>query len=257
MFLLLPPSRQHVSKLTDYFNSNSTSIFANNTEQRTSSSSSESKLFIRSLADIVDTSLQRKKCRLIIRNLSFQATEQNIIDKLGKFGPIFEVSIPKVEVTRKIDNPDSDPDGNTKKRTRKMISLDEPKLQPRGFGFITYLCEKDAKNVVEGSVGLKICNREIALDFCASKEAYTKMMHHKLTDPIESSTLDDKKGNIEDSEENETPTTDPEESIEDGDDGDNDDGDDDGDEDDSEDQKSKKSKILTSDTQEMKTVFLR
>ena len=100
---------------------------------------------------------------MIIRNLSFQATEENILDKLVKFGPIVEVTIPKISIS--VDA--------SKKTHRKKENVSEV-LRPRGFGFVTYLCEKDALDAVNNSQGLKICNREVAIDFSMSKDIYTR-----------------------------------------------------------------------------------
>ena len=46
---------------------------------------------LRRVCDITDLSLRKRKCRVIVRNLSFLATEVNVADKLGKFGPLVEV----------------------------------------------------------------------------------------------------------------------------------------------------------------------
>ncbi len=127
------------------------------------------RLVARSLADVTEIELRKRKCRLIIRNLSFQATQQNVIDKLKRFGPIVEVEIPTVLVNLPISD----------KMRRKLSIPDEPgatlsKERMRGFAFITFVCEKDARTAVDNSAGLKICNRDIAIDFSMSKESYLK-----------------------------------------------------------------------------------
>jgi RNA recognition motif-containing protein len=124
------------------------------------------------LVDITDSRRRRRQCRLIIRNLAFQATEELVREQLDIFGPILEVEIPKVAVSLKGDEKD--------------------RLTPRGFGFVTYLCEKDAKLAVKSSLlegdgvgvkkGVKVCNRFVAMDFCLAKDKYK---------PSESSTAEE------------------------------------------------------------------
>lgn len=128
------------------------------------------RLVARSLADITELELRKRKCRVIIRNLSFQATQQNIIDKLKRFGPISEVEIPTMTVNVPITD---------KMRKRISGAPEDPgamlsKEKMRGFAFVTFVCEADAKNVVENSSGLKICNRDVAIDFSMSKETFLK-----------------------------------------------------------------------------------
>ena len=117
-----------------------------------------SKLF----SDVTLEYLRKRKSRVIIRNLSFQATEENVMMKLLKFGPLVSVDIPRVAVT------------NTSSRKGKGPNDREEKLRPRGFGFATFLCADDAKDVVSNSAGLRVCNREVAIDFALSKDIYTR-----------------------------------------------------------------------------------
>ena len=113
---------------------------------------------------LTEPRLRKRKCRLILRNLSFQATESNIASRLLQFGPLTEVSIARVAVDRSVDS---------RRRRKKDADGDaplEPKLKSRGFAFVTFLCENDSKAAVENSGSLKICNREFALDFCTAKD---------------------------------------------------------------------------------------
>lgn len=117
------------------------------------------------LTEVTDQRHRKKRCRLIVRNLAFQATEDMIKEKLDVFGPIAEVDVPKVRVKVRGD------DGEYER------------LNPRGFGFVTFLCEKDAKNAVSSSLlegdssggkGVKICNRLVAIDFCVPKDRFVQ-----------------------------------------------------------------------------------
>lgn len=123
-------------------------------------------LSARLVKDITNEIDRKRKCRLIIRNLSFQAVEENIVTKFQKFGPIVEVNIPKVAVT--ITN-----SRNKKQSEQNQQDQQQQKLKPRGFGFITFLCANDAEKVVNGGCeGMKICNREFAVDFCLNRHAH-------------------------------------------------------------------------------------
>ena len=117
------------------------------------------------LTDVTDLRVRRKRCRLIIRNLAFQATEAMVRERLDLFGPLVEVDVPRVRVSVQTD------EGETER------------LNPRGFGFVTFLCEKDANIAVSASVldgdssggkGVKICNRFVAIDFCVAKDRYVQ-----------------------------------------------------------------------------------
>ena len=112
----------------------------------------------RPVNNITEVRLRKRKCRLIIRNLSFQATEMNILTKLMSFGPITEVLLPRISVECKRVRPGKSTEDNTEK------------LKSRGFAFVTYVCESDAKDAVENASNVKICNREFAIDFCSAKD---------------------------------------------------------------------------------------
>lgn len=127
------------------------------------------KLYVRTANEITIVEQQKRKCRLIIRNLSFLATEQNLLDKMSKFGPIVSVELPK----KIYENTKTD-DLSKKPHSRHGKEDKEPKEKSMGFGFVTYLCESDAKIAVESSSSLKVCNREVAVDFCMSKDSYEK-----------------------------------------------------------------------------------
>jgi hypothetical protein len=123
-------------------------------------------LSARLVKDVTVELTRKQKCRLIIRNLSFQAIEDNILQRFRKFGPITEVNIPRIAVAV--------PTKQGKHQTKKGNDNEKTeKLKPRGFGFVTFLCESDAQKAVNGGCeGLKICNREFAVDFCLNRHAH-------------------------------------------------------------------------------------
>lgn len=120
------------------------------------------------LKNVTEKRLRKRKCRLILRNLSFQATEENIATKLMTFGPLTEVAIARVPV----DTSSRQNDKSGHRRNKERNSDGAAQLKSRGFAFVTFLCEKDAMAAVENSSKLRICNREFALDFCESKDRH-------------------------------------------------------------------------------------
>ena len=202
----------------------------------TSSGSSNSnaykdKLILRYISDITLLEFRKRRCRLIIRNLSFQATEQNVIDKLSSYGPIVSVELPK-RMINMISTKNNNSDNavvvviDEKKKNYKMNNNDneddkknadfddnddmpdsrsQMKSKSMGFGFITYLCSIDAEYVVEKCTGLKICNREVAIDFCMAKETYLKFGNND--DNIEGTEKNNEKKNIEDNNNNDDDDT--------------------------------------------------
>lgn len=223
------------------------------------------RLVARLLSDITLTEHRKRKCRLIIRNLSFQAIERNIIDKMQKFGPLVSVEIPTETIEKKA------------KRAKHKAQLDENsedavllKEKPKGFGFVTFLCEKDANEVVSNSSGLKVCNREVAVDFCMSKTTYIKYgkegeeTEENAENKTNEETGEDKDDEEDNNEEEEDDEEEDSESIEGEEDNDDDDDEEDLDENDDEedkkeaqDSKDNKPRKYENDVEEGKTLFVR
>ncbi|XP_056429071.1 RNA-binding protein 28 [Hyla sarda] len=85
-----------------------------------------------------------KKARLIIRNLSFKCSEEDLKAHFSTFGPVVEVNIPKK------------PDG-------KM----------RGFAFVQFKNMLQASNALKGTNMKSIKGRTIAVDWAVAKDKYT------------------------------------------------------------------------------------
>lgn len=161
IFLVTAPSREDSIKVQLFFNS----AYVHNIGLRDTpvlEKNRKEKLVARNLSELTEVDLRKRKCRLIVRNLSFQSTEQNLVDKMSKFGPLVSVEIPLTEKEKR--------SGTSEASARPAKNV----ARPTGFGFVTFLCEKDAKLAVEDSSGLKVCNREVAVDYCMSKESYIK-----------------------------------------------------------------------------------
>ncbi|TFK36256.1 hypothetical protein BDQ12DRAFT_634278 [Crucibulum laeve] len=80
--------------------------------------------------------------RLIVRNLPFNATEQDLRAVFLPYGPIYSVHIPSGE----------------KSEATKEEQMDTPKKRPRtkGFAFVWMLSKKDAEHAIEGCNGMTV-----------------------------------------------------------------------------------------------------
>ena len=137
------------------------------------------RLIARLHSEIAPLAHRKKRCRLIIRNLSFQARDLHIMDRMKRFGPIVDIDLP-ITVLEKPLKKRGPKGGDAAAETSGESAAPATKQVEthRGFAFITFLCEADAKNAVAqsnvaGQV-LKICNREVAVDHCYSKDTYLK-----------------------------------------------------------------------------------
>lgn len=84
-----------------------------------------------------------KQWRVILRNLSFKATEESIREALGAAGFIWDVNVPK-----------------------------DFHHKPKGFAFVTYTCKADADKAVSECNGVSIEGRQVAVDIAVSKTKY-------------------------------------------------------------------------------------
>ncbi|CAM9198803.1 unnamed protein product [Chrysoparadoxa australica] len=106
---------------------------------------------------------QRKKLRLVVRNLAWEAREKDLADIFLQFGPLAEVHIPKVEVTFMRKNRET---GQEEQHS---------KSKGRGFAFVQFLCMTDALRVVKDHGMVTICGREAAVDFAIAKKKFDEI----------------------------------------------------------------------------------
>lgn len=86
-----------------------------------------------------------KQHRLIVRNLSFKATEASLIKAFSPYGKVLECTLPKK------------PDG-----------------QMRGFAFVQLCSKENAAKLMEEMNSKSIEGRPVAIDWCLSKDAFEK-----------------------------------------------------------------------------------
>jgi len=117
----------------------------------------------------------KKKNRLILRNLAFKATENDIRKVLeSRFGPLIEVHLPRVPEVAPGGQDEQDGDTNDKKKKSSP-------LRHRGFAFVTFANHRDAQvclqqcsEVAERGNGekLEIRGRQVRVDATMDKTHY-------------------------------------------------------------------------------------
>ncbi|RWS24558.1 RNA recognition motif-containing protein-like protein, partial [Leptotrombidium deliense] len=112
---------------------------------------------------------QEKKRRVIIRNLSFNATEDKLKDWISKFGSVKEVNIPK-------------------KENGKML----------GFAFVTFDNMKTAVKTIKELNAKEFLNRKVAIDFAIAKEKYNAVKHDDIEEENDNDDNKDEDGDDDD-----------------------------------------------------------
>jgi nucleolar protein 4 len=120
----------------------------------------------------VPAAVPSRASRLIIRNLPFNATEQDLRDAFLPYGPIYSIQIPTDDKTTKKDDVPTTATANRKVRTK-------------GFAFVWMSSKKDAVKAIEGCNGITVragtaeptddkraTERVIAVDWALSKEKW-------------------------------------------------------------------------------------
>eukprot|EP01103_Thecamoeba_quadrilineata_P008174 TRINITY_DN17944_c0_g1_i1.p1 TRINITY_DN17944_c0_g1~~TRINITY_DN17944_c0_g1_i1.p1 ORF type:complete len:631 (+),score=224.82 TRINITY_DN17944_c0_g1_i1:38-1930(+) len=116
----------------------------------------------------------KAKARLIVRNLSFQATPKTLSTLFGKCGTVIQVSIPE-----KVDG------------------------KKRGFGFVEFETLEDGKKAIEEINGTNILNRKVAVDWCLAKDYYVEYLtkHNKEKEKQQKQENEENEENEEEKEE--------------------------------------------------------
>lgn len=148
--------------------------------------------------------VEKRKARLIIRNIPWSLKEPEKLKKIfSRFGAVHDAYIPK-----------------------------KSGGQMRGFAFVTMVKHAAAQKAVEGTKGLKIDGREVAVDLALEKSKWEQVKDEQEVPKFETKDDEDEESkNTDDSDEAEDSSDDGEESSEEGD-SDEDDSDSDSDSDD-------------------------
>ena len=99
-----------------------------------------------------------RSSRLIIRNLPWDVTEQDLRALFLSHGPVYSVDIPKEK-----GNPPSDQEGSPSKPRQSKA---------KGFAFVWMLSRGDAEKALQDVNGKKIGGRPVAVDWALSKERW-------------------------------------------------------------------------------------
>ncbi|KAL9191460.1 hypothetical protein ACHAXT_001166 [Thalassiosira profunda] len=133
---------------------------------------------------------RKRTSRVIVRNLSFYATDKHVQAAMEEnFGPVAAVDLPLV--------PALPGDRGQKKKSVP---------RHRGFAFVTFTNANAAKQAVERGSETKIKNRVVAIDFSVSKAEHKKMQEEEersKKEENESESESDSESEDKDQEENE------------------------------------------------------
>ncbi|CAI5724624.1 unnamed protein product [Peronospora destructor] len=119
--------------------------------------------------------------RLIVRNLAFQTTEEDIEKLFEVHGPLFETRIVRMPVEETTQN-----SGETNKKATAERVLG----RSRGFGFVQYRDVADARSAVEKLNGTKLKGREMVVDFALSKTNYIEQRKKEEEQTVVSAVLE-------------------------------------------------------------------
>lgn len=184
-----------------------------------------------------DPKATKEGLRMIVRNLAFQTTDEDLEKLFVAYGPLFEARVVRMPVDEEAAAADPNALGRS-----------------RGFGFVQYRDVNDAKLAVEKLNGHKIKGREMIVDFALSKTQYLEQQKEQQDAPA----ADDEDG--EENDDGEEAGTDDEagedSEIEGSLNGDDDEEMEDDDDDDEEDDEPAAPKVDT-DAQRNRTIFIR
>jgi nucleolar protein 4 len=129
---------------------------------------------------------KKRTSRVIIRNLSFYATENNIRQVMQeRFGEVIEINLPLIPI---------------------QSSQGKKKQQHRGFAFVTFANQNAANKAVDVCASdekVLIKNRPVAIDFSVSKAHHQRLQDDQKNDAQMSAQNKSESGDdSEDSEEN-------------------------------------------------------
>lgn len=136
--------------------------------------------------------------RLIVRNLPFNITEQDLRAVFLPYGPIYQIHIPTVEVSA----------GEVKSEDEGGVAKGKPQTRAKGFAFVWMLSKKDAERAIEGCNGKLVrAGTAEAIVSDKQKKKKQKRLEKKLKEAgkikEEDVGADDEGGGEEDGEEDE------------------------------------------------------
>lgn len=121
-----------------------------------------------------DPKATKEGLRMIVRNLAFQTTDEDLEKLFEAYGPLFEARVVRMPVDEETAAADPTALGRS-----------------RGFGFVQYRDVNDAKLAVEKLNGHKIKGREMIVDFALSKTQYLEQQKEQQDAPAADDDEDD------------------------------------------------------------------
>nr|CCA24334.1 conserved hypothetical protein [Albugo laibachii Nc14] len=122
------------------------------------------KLTVRPLRSFLDAlKVKKDGLRLIVRNLSFQATDEDLHRVFSPFGAVSEAHVVRLPVDTIAVSDNDDKEGSVSILGRS-----------RGFGFVQFNEIEAAASAVKAINGNKLKGREIVVDFAVPKTDYLK-----------------------------------------------------------------------------------
>uniref|UniRef100_M4BXX6 RRM domain-containing protein n=1 Tax=Hyaloperonospora arabidopsidis (strain Emoy2) TaxID=559515 RepID=M4BXX6_HYAAE len=127
--------------------------------------------------------------RLIVRNLAFQTTDEDLEKLFEVHGPLFEARIVRMPVEEnKLES----------EETGKEATKAGPVLgRSRGFGFVQYRDVADARVAVGKLNGVKVKGREMIVDFALSKTKYLEQQKKQEEEALTASALEGDEQEVE------------------------------------------------------------
>lgn len=123
---------------------------------------------------------QKQSARVILRNLSFYATDTHVRKAMSQYGTIVDIHLPLVPSLP------TEPKNHQEEKGRKP-----PQQHHRGFAFVTFENSTQAHKAVS-AVNPTIKNRPVTIELCISKQHHQQLQKQNLQDQNKESNVDSK-----------------------------------------------------------------
>ncbi|KAI0049314.1 RNA-binding domain-containing protein [Auriscalpium vulgare] len=104
--------------------------------------------------DVASTAMPSRANRVIVRNLPFDITEQDLRAVFLPYGPVFSITIPQKPDPAPSTKEEADGDDDVKMEDAEPRTM--PKALGKGYAFVWMWSKKDAEKAIEGATGTKV-----------------------------------------------------------------------------------------------------